>query len=133
MANQGVMDFKVHMYLIREACAILTSLLKHKCSRNYFEQEFFGTDTNGIKFGTNKNYQVHEVHTAIKEIIWKIFYVLDGKRKGTIGDSKCKFKENNHHAISTHWYKVVYVTFYSLVHIFMETLSKNSKIGNDNF
>ena len=62
MTNQGLIYSKVHVYLIREARAILTGLSKHKCTRNYFGQEFFGKGKNGIEngiefefFGKGKN------------------------------------------------------------------------------
>ena len=90
----------------------------------------FANFANMIEFGKIENYLVHGVHTGTGKITWNIKV---GKRERTFGDSKCKFKENNHHAISTHWYKVIYVTFYSLVHTFEDILGGNSKIGNDNY
>ena len=90
----------------------------------------FANDANRIEFGKIENYLVQNVHTDKEK---NTLHILVGKRERTIGDSNYKFKENNHHAISTHWYKVIHVTFYTLVHIFEDILGGNSKIGNDNY
>jgi len=136
MANQGLMQNKVHVYLNREARAQLMDLSKHKHAQINFvvknKCSLEQTQT-GLNLARKKTIWYIRYILPKEEIIWKIFYILVGKRERTIGDSNYKFKENNHHAISTHWYKVIYVTFYSLVHIFVETLRENSKIGNNNF
>ena len=117
MTNQGLIYSKVHVYLIREARAILTGLSKHECTRNYFGQELFG---NGIENGIEYEFFGNGIENGIE-------YEFFGK-----GENGIEFGIE-HHANSTPWYKVTYVTFYSLVHIFMETLRENSKVGNNNF
>ena len=106
---------------------------KHNCTGNYCptcSREQSGCTNKN----TNKYCLVQNLLTATPEIIhMTIFYILVGKRERTIGDSKHKFKENNHHAISTHWYILIYVDFYMMVHAFEETLGENRDIEIYNY
>ncbi len=129
MANQGLTNLEWLTTKNRD-------LQKHDDAQNncptcHTEHMFCTRNKNR---NTNRNYLVLNLHTATPEnMIGKILDILVDKRERTIGDSKHMFKENNHHAISTHWYILIYVEFYTLVHERKETLGENSIIGNNHY
>ena len=82
-------------------------------TQNYLDLEEQGFRTRNM----HKEDPVSGLHMCDLEIsTLKLFKGIADLGEGTIGESNNKISEDHHHTNPTHWYILVYVDFYSLVH-----------------